>query len=59
MSKIAGWAIGIGAVLVSAGVVFVYMVFDLMRERAVDDAAWSLRDTELPPRDHDPDERPE
>jgi hypothetical protein len=52
-------AIGVGTVLASAGVGFVCVAFNLLRTRAADEAAWSLRDMELPPRDHDPDERPE
>lgn len=58
LSKIAGWAIGVGAVLVSAGVVFVCVVFNLIRTRAADEVAWSQRDMVLPPGDQDHEEPP-
>ncbi|WP_367318095.1 hypothetical protein [Streptomyces sp. HUAS ZL42] len=56
MTKIVGFAIG--AVLLSAVVVFVLMLFDLIRERAVDDAAWRGAGRWRPD-DHDHPERPE
>jgi hypothetical protein len=56
MTRIVGFAIA--AVLLSAVVVFVYMLIDLIRERAVDEAAWRGAGTWRPDEDDHP-ARPE